>query len=97
MLALHGFDVYGLEVSTTGIAHAREYAKAELARPQCYNFGESWRSTVVEEGRDRKSRSRGEVTFIQGDFFQRDWEIGVQFDLVYDYTVSFPFLSCSGR
>lgn len=83
MLALHGFDVYGLEVSAAGITHAQEYAKAELATPQSYNFGKSW-GTIIEK--DRKSR--GEVTFIEGDFFQQDWEIGVQFDLIYDYTAS---------
>lgn len=82
MLALHGFDVYGLEVSATGITHAQEYAKAELATPESYNFGKSWSS--IEK--DRKPR--GEVTFIEGDFFQKDWEIGVQFDLIYDYTAS---------
>lgn len=82
MLALHGFDVYGLEVSATGIVHASKFAKAELATPQLYNFGQAWGTR--EQGRE----SRGEVTFIEGDFFQKDWEIGVQFDLIYDYTVS---------
>lgn len=63
----------------------RGYAKAELASPQSYNFGESWNTVLGEEDRE----SRGEVTFIEGDFFQRDWEVGIYFDLTYDYTVSF--------
>ncbi|THC90684.1 hypothetical protein EYZ11_009859 [Aspergillus tanneri] len=80
MLALHGFDVYGLDVSATGVAIAREYAKAELATPQAYNFGKAWNS-VESEG-----QATGEVTFIEGDFFQSDWETEGQFDLIYDYT-----------
>ena len=82
MLALHGFDVYGLEVSATGIAHALEFAKAELATPRSCNFGQAWST------REQVRESRGEVTFIEGDFFQKDWEIGVQFDLIYDHTAS---------
>ncbi|KAH8432480.1 uncharacterized protein LDX57_010117 [Aspergillus melleus] len=61
MLALHGFDVYGLDVSATGVSTAKEYARGELANPQGYNFG-------------------------SGDFFKSDWEDGMKFDLIYDYT-----------
>ena len=83
MLALHGFNVYGLDVSSTGIAKAKEYAKAELSAPQAYNFGDSWGSNGMEKGRT------GEVTFIEADFFRLDWNVGRQFDLIYDYTVRF--------
>lgn len=82
MLALHGFDVYGLDVSARGVMLAREYAATELARPQAYNFGSAWVSAEKE--------SQGEVTFLEGDFFQSDWEVEIQFDLIYDYTVRFP-------
>lgn len=82
MLALHGLDVVGLELSPKGAAVARAYAKAELAAPRDYNFG-SGGSAV---------RPAGEVQIIAGDFFTRDWEAGASvgdgFDLVYDYTVS---------
>ncbi|KAI9928457.1 hypothetical protein MW887_002502 [Aspergillus wentii] len=75
MLALHGFDVYGLEVSETGVSVAKEYARNELIHPQEYNFGSS-----------AQRQDRGEVVFIQGDFFKSDWDAGIKFDLIYDYT-----------
>ncbi|KAG8425579.1 hypothetical protein J3458_002265 [Metarhizium acridum] len=82
MLALHGFDVYGLEVSAKGAQIARDYAAGELAEPQDYNFGSN----------GRPSGQPGRVRIIAGDFFVRDWEQtlaqdGVEgFDLIYDYT-----------
>ncbi|KAL4767539.1 S-adenosyl-L-methionine-dependent methyltransferase [Aspergillus nidulans var. acristatus] len=82
MLALHGFDVYGLDVSARGVTLAREYAEAELARPQAYNFGSDWASTE----RKGQAKGRGKVTFIEGDFFQSGWEARIKFDLIYDYT-----------
>lgn len=84
MLALHGFDVYGLDISATGVAIAEEYASAELKQPQAYNFGNEYDSLEAP----------GSTTFIQGDFFKSDWESKAfisdeeRFDLVYDYTVN---------
>lgn len=86
MLALHGFDVYGVDVAAKGVTIAREYSKAELANPQEYNFGKAWKPV---------GQGTGEVTFIEGDFFKSDWEIGSQFDLIYDYTVCFALPSHS--
>lgn len=80
MLALHGFDVYGLDVSATGVSIAQEYAKRELVNPQEYNFG---------SGSSATGQKTGEVTILQGDFFKSDWDGGMKFDLIYDYTVSF--------
>ncbi len=85
MLALHGFDVYGLDVSEKGVTLARDYATTELAKPQAYNFGSAWASATKKS----QARSQGEVKFLKGDFFKSDWEVGIQFDLIYDYTVSF--------
>ncbi|KAF7591732.1 hypothetical protein BBP40_001176 [Aspergillus hancockii] len=82
MLALHGFDVYGLEISASGVSVAKEYAATELSNPQEYNFGSAWTGPVTP----------GSVSFIQGDFFKSDLEDqvssgdDVRFDLVYDYT-----------
>ncbi|KAI9039787.1 thiol methyltransferase [Aspergillus affinis] len=78
MLALHGFDVYGLDVSATGVSTAKEYARRELASPQGYNFG-----SVSPVTKDDKI---GQVTILQGDFFKSDWDDGMKFDLIYDYT-----------
>lgn len=93
MLALHGFDAYGLEVSATGVSVAREYAKSELENPHAYNFGNSSSPFSPEKIQIPGGRGRGQVTIIQGDFFKSDWECkeeqsGVKFDLIYDYTVS---------
>lgn len=84
MLALHGFDVYGLEVSDTGARVAKSYALSELDHPARHNYGnrEEWLPTTP-----------GKLKIITGDFFKRDWQAtcadqGVtRFDLIYDYTV----------
>lgn len=81
MLALHGFDAYGLEVSATGVAEAQKYASAEMQKPQDYNFPDGVKPLSAA----------GSVTFIKGDFFSAEWESEAaegQFDLIYDYTVS---------
>lgn len=79
MLALHGYDVYGLDISSTGIKTAQEYAETELMSPHPYNFGENYFSS-----------GKGDVNFITANFFERDWENNQKFDLIYDYTVSIP-------
>ncbi|KAI1772964.1 S-adenosyl-L-methionine-dependent methyltransferase [Hypoxylon cercidicola] len=85
MLAMHGFDVYGLDVSQKGIETARAYVAAELKEPSPYNFATAGNDDLSED-------SVGSIKFIQSDFFQRDWEKEVAkegfegFDLIYDYT-----------
>ncbi|KAJ5722816.1 hypothetical protein N7488_000851 [Penicillium malachiteum] len=76
MLALHGFDVIGLEISQKGVSAAEEYAAAEVKMPQEYNFGSSWTSKY----------ERGSVSFIKGDFFKSESANGKKFDVIYDYT-----------
>ncbi|KAL2128460.1 hypothetical protein VTI74DRAFT_9173 [Chaetomium olivicolor] len=84
MLAFHGYDVYGLEVSPTAVETARKYAREQAADPLPYNFSNS----------ARPNAERGQVKFINGDFFARDWEKECcsngeafsGFDLIYDYT-----------
>ncbi|EQL03908.1 thiopurine S-methyltransferase family protein [Ophiocordyceps sinensis CO18] len=83
MLALHGFDVYGLEVSDTGARVAKSYALSELDHPARHNYGnrEEWLPTTP-----------GKLKIITGDFFKRDWQatcadqVVTRFDLIYDYT-----------
>jgi len=99
MLALHGYDVYGLEVSPIGVETARAYAATELATRSEYNFSDA---------RNRESYSTtkpGEVKFVVGDFFSKEWEAAcvadeegfTGFDLIYDYTVSQRLPSPSDR
>ncbi|KAK4225843.1 S-adenosyl-L-methionine-dependent methyltransferase [Podospora fimiseda] len=83
MLALHGFDVWGLEVSAKGVKTAREYAEMELERISEYNFG---------EGKGYLG-GRGSVKIVQGNFFGKEWEKEVfgeeeerGFEVIYDYT-----------
>lgn len=84
MLALRGFDAYGLEISETAVKEAEAYAAAEVASPSSYHFGEGQSS----------ADSPGSVVFVKGDFFTSEWDFkgGIdaetKFDLAYDYTVS---------
>lgn len=76
LLASFGYDAYGLEYSATAV----EACKKEEAE----NSG--WYRV-----RDQ-TVGRGQVTFVQGDFFSDAWlqQIGVPlngFDVVYDFTV----------
>jgi len=83
MLAHHGFDAYGLEISTDAVAAAKAYSAPEIVAPSAYNFHTAARDSLGTAGR---------VSFLQGDFFQRDWELATslegdaKFDLIYDYT-----------
>ncbi|OBT85058.1 hypothetical protein VE02_07153 [Pseudogymnoascus sp. 03VT05] len=83
MLALHGFDAYGLEISADAVATAKAYAASEMAAPSRHHFSKAGSDNLV---------SYGEVKFLQGDFFRRDWEAtvplddGTKFDMIYDYT-----------
>lgn len=83
MLALHGFDVVGLELSSKGADVARAYTAKELSEPHEYNFG-------TLEASD--SEGPGSITILSGDFFDRAWS-NQKFDLIYDYTVSPPSIS----
>lgn len=82
MLALHGIDTYGLEISQKAIEACNIYAETQLRQPSISNFGSAF---------DENLRVRGITKFVIGDFFQTDWEAdcgGAPFDLIYDYTVS---------
>lgn len=93
LLALHGFDAYGLEISQTAVAEAEKYAAAEVKSPSDYNYASA----------DCSSRRHdpGKVKFVEGDFFGSDWDSRLgdangKFDLIYDYTVrSIRFLTLS--
>ncbi|KAL2145869.1 hypothetical protein VTI28DRAFT_5951 [Corynascus sepedonium] len=88
MLALHGYDAYGLEVSQKGVVTARVHAAGQLAAPSKDNF------SSASQGGQYPVSERGRVKFVVGDFFARDWESDccsddqgfAGFDLIYDYT-----------
>lgn len=90
MLALHGYDAYGLDVSPKGVETAREYAASQLAAPSEHN----WANTTIQK--KHSVAGRGEAKFVTGDFFANDWQKDCcsegedfrGFDLIYDYTVS---------
>ncbi|KAF2752072.1 S-adenosyl-L-methionine-dependent methyltransferase [Sporormia fimetaria CBS 119925] len=82
MLALHGFDAWGLEISETAVETAQGYAAGQLKEPSSDNFPKV-------DGWSRPEA--GSVAFVQGDFFKRDWEKAIpgddkRFDVIYDYT-----------
>jgi hypothetical protein len=85
MLAIHGFDACGLEVSRTAVATATKYAGTELLNPTAQNFS---------AGPSLPNVKQGKVKFVLGDPFKRDWESECSereiegFDLIYDYTAS---------
>lgn len=82
MLALHGFETWGLEVSRVAVDTASENVNAQLANPSPQNY-------VKDSPRSKPANAE----VILGDFFKRDWEqrLGADFegfDVIYDYTVS---------
>ena len=79
LLSAFGYDVYGLDISESGIRAAKEYEKL--------HGGDEMYKAREEDG-------KGKVTWIIGDFFKDEFvnQIGGDrtFDLLYDYTVCLP-------
>lgn len=75
LLALAGYNVVGLDISSHAVEAAKAWTEAFHQRD-----GEATGSG----GR------RGSVDFVCGDFFQDDWlgKASKGFDIIYDYTVS---------
>lgn len=74
LLASHGYDVYGLEVSEKAVARCLEEKNAN---------GKKYLMDV-------HPHDAGESTFLIGNFFDNQWTAtvaGGRFDLIYDYTV----------
>ncbi|TKA63260.1 hypothetical protein B0A49_09165 [Cryomyces minteri] len=84
LLALHGFDAYGLEISSAAVAAAQEYTSSEFKNPSATYFSNQndKKVSVYQQG-------RGDGRFFKADFFDNEWAgraAPIQFDLVYDYT-----------
>lgn len=81
LLAAHGYDAYGMEISENAVKSAQEWLK---------NPGEG------KEGENKvrdEELGKGVAKVLLGDFFKDDWAqeaggIGDGFDLIYDCTVS---------
>ncbi|GAB7343881.1 hypothetical protein MBLNU457_1840t1 [Dothideomycetes sp. NU457] len=77
MLALHGIDAYGLEISPIGAETAASYTASQMKTPLPYNFGSEEYSNSRPEA--------GHAEIINGDFFASNWltERGIEaFDVV---------------
>jgi SAM-dependent methyltransferase len=85
LLAAHGYDAFGLEVGNA-VEAARKFA-GEVSQREEYAAKD-------------KTVGKGNVEFVEGDFYKGDWEKSVAgdqsgFDIIYDYTVSgMPCLCC---
>ena len=86
LLALHGYDSYGLEVSPAAVAAAKDYSSSQFESPSQAYF-----STRNDEEVAAYLKNRGEAHFFCADFFEKSWagnDVPSRYDLVYDYTVS---------
>jgi SAM-dependent methyltransferase len=79
LLASFGYDAVGLDGSLAAIEGCKKLAVEEADKYPLQNGAES----------------RGDIQFVLGDFFAKDWESTLQFggenlsfDLIYDYTAS---------
>ena len=77
LLACHGYDASGIEISPEAIKACKEFAGANVA------------AYAANTGRS----GRGKYEYVSGDFFVDEWREGIgeqhqRFDLIYDYTVS---------
>lgn len=90
LFAAHGYDAYGLEVSSHAALAARKWLENPGEGPLEGEF-----KVMDDEGREKKG-DWGRMAVLEGDYFERDWEKEVQgwekdgggFDVIYDNTVS---------
>lgn len=89
-----GYDVVGLEISSTALDAAREYLNGVDEVLDAYRTQQDQPSVDNQPMRfwvDNQSSSPGRVHWVSGDFFSDDWLVDAgaeQFDLIFDYTVS---------
>ncbi|KAG6358738.1 hypothetical protein INS49_012257 [Diaporthe citri] len=87
-----GYDVIGLEISSSALDAARQYLNGVDEMLQAH---QTQRKHSVEDNPamrfwvENKSPSPGRVHWVSGDFFSDDWLVDAgteQFDLIFDYT-----------
>lgn len=80
LLAAHGYDAYGLEISSTALEAARAVEREKSKEDVYQGLGNG---------------ENGSINWVSGDFFKgeflKDVDGDGKFDLIYDYTVC---LSC---
>ncbi|KAL2013919.1 hypothetical protein VTN00DRAFT_1444 [Thermoascus crustaceus] len=94
VLGLHGFDAYGLDISSTGVAAAEREVRIDgaAAATGIYDYGDENHHNNNGGPLRAPSLSPGSATFTQGDFFKSDWvnkaleDEEAKFDVIYDYT-----------
>ena len=73
LLAAYGYDAVGLDYSSSAIEECKRFEQAHK---------DEYPAKDPHVG-------KGTVTFVSGNFFERDWETAEgKYDLIYDYTVS---------
>jgi SAM-dependent methyltransferase len=78
LFAAHGYDAYGLEVST----HAAEAARKYLEEPG---------KGPLEGEYLAQDKGVGKMEVLVGDYFEDGWLVdGGEFDIIYDNTVRPP-------
>lgn len=88
-----GYDVVGLEISSTALDAAREYLSGVdevLHAHRTQQDPPSGDKQAMRFWVDNQSSSPGRVHWVSGDFFSDDWLVDAgaeQFDLIFDYTV----------
>lgn len=98
-----GYDVVGLEISSTALDAARKYLDGvdrvldahTTQQQQASDDDPSMRFWI-----DNQSSSPGRVHWVSGDFFSDDWLVDAgaeKFDLIFDYTVSPAALPIKSR
>lgn len=78
LLAEHGYDTVGVDISATAIVDAKAWVDVQLDKMEASGV----------------AVPKGKIELVAGDFFNNDWieSLGIEvqggFDIIYDYAVS---------
>lgn len=87
-----GYDVVGLEISSSALDAARQYLKGVDEALHAHRTRQEQPpgdNQAMKFWVENQSPTPGRVHWVSGDFFSDDWLAGAgdQFDLIFDYTV----------